>query len=215
MGIKDKLNYYASFKDSDVFQPGQFNPGLFDTNKKKVKMLYPHSCSPMVMLNGPAAEQISGIIGQMNDGDLSTGVVVSIDPLLVACYSDDFDAVALMCYPTELGLKLGWTTGTRLLTVNGFNGRGLVKKNKDLDLGPRCNNKYKTFGPLIAELYTDNTERVARKKSEIPEEMWQYTQELGKRYMAAHPGMARNGCSSRFDDARPIEKLNLKCKLDF
>lgn len=215
MGIKERLNYYASFKDSDVFQPGRFNPGLFDINKKKVKNLYPYSGSPIVVLNGPAAEQTAGIIRQMNDGDLSTGVVMSVDPLLVACYSDDFDAVVLYCYPAELGARLGWSVGTRLLTVNWYNGYGLVKKNKDLDVGPCCNNKYKSVGPLVVDLYTDNAERVARKKSEIPEEMWQYTEELGRRYMAAHPGVARNGCGPRFKDAQPIGNLKLKCKLDF
>ena len=139
MGIADKLNYYASFKDSDVFQPGRFNPGMFDTNKKKVKKLYPRSCSPLVAFNGPAAEQLNGIIRQMNDGDLSTGVVMSVDPLLVACYSDDFDAVVMYCYPTELGVKMGWSVGTRLLTVNWYDGLGKIKKNKDLDRGPHCN----------------------------------------------------------------------------
>ena len=215
MGIKDTLNYYASFKDTDIFQPGKFNPGLFDTNKKKVKQFYPRSCSLGVMLNGPQAEQINGIIRQMNDGDLSTGVVMSTNPLLVACYSEDFDAVALYCYPTELGTKLGWSVGTRLLTVNWYNGYGLTKKNKDLDYGSRYNKKYKTVGPLIAELYTDNIERINRKKSEIPEEMWQYTEELGKQYMKNHPGVARNGCGPRFRDAIPIDKLKMKCKLDF
>lgn len=212
MGISERLNYYASFKDADVFQPGKFNPGLFETNRKKVKSLYPYAYKLNVLFNGPTAEQIGGLVRQMNDGDLSTGVVVSADPLLVACYSDDFDAVALYCYPTELGSKLGWQVGTRLLTVNWFDGYGMVKKNKDLDYGPHYDTKFKSFGPLIAELYTDNAERVARKKSEIPEEMWLYTEELGKRYMAAHPGVARNGCGPRFKDAKPIEKLKLKYK---
>lgn len=215
MGIMDKLNYYASFKDTDIFQPGQFNPGLFDVNRKKVKKLYPYSTSLNVMLNGPAAERIDGIIKQMNDGDLSTGIVMSMEPLLVACFSQDFDAVALYCYPTELGTKMGWSAGRRLLTVNWYDGYGKMKKNKDIDRGPRSNDKFKTFGPLVAELYTDNSERIARKKSEIPEEMWQYTEALGRQYMAAHPGVAREGCGPRFKDARPIEQLKLKCKLDF
>lgn len=209
-----KLNPYASFKDSDVFKPGAFNPGLFDTNKQKVKKLYPHAFSLAVTLNGPAAENYPGIAKQMHDGDLSTGVVVSENPLLVACYSEDFDAVALLCYPTALGEKMGWKLGSCLLTVNGYNGYGIMRKNKDLDVGPRGSTKYKTFGPLVADLYTDNMERLARKKREIPQAMWQHTAELGLRYMAAHPGMARSGCGKRFDDAMPIEKLNLNCKLD-
>lgn len=214
MGIMDKLNYYASFKDSDVFQPGQFNPGLFEASKKKVKQLYPHAFSPLVLLNGPQAEQWGGFVSQMNDGDLSTGVVVSAEPLLVACYSYEFDAVALYCYPAELGAQMGWSVGTRLLTVNAYDGYGKMKRNKDLDCGPRSNTKFKTFGPLVADLYTDNAERVARKKAEIPEELWEYTAALGRKYMADHPGVARNGCGPRFKDAQPIEQLKLKCKLD-
>lgn len=214
MGIRDRLNYYASFKDTDVFQPGRFNPGLFETNRKKVKALYPRSCSLNVDMNGPSAEKMSGIIVQMNDGDLSTGVVMSIDPLLVACYSPDFDAVALYCFPTELGIKMGWSTGKRLLTVNGYDGYGVIKKLKDLDISPNCKSKLKSFGPLIAELYTDNAERVARKKAEIPEEMWLRTENLGRQYMNMHPGVARNGCGPRFKEARPIEKLKMKCKVE-
>lgn len=136
MGVIDKLNHFASFKDTDIFQPGQFNPGLFDVNRKKVKKLYPYSTSLNVMLNGPAAERIDGIIKQMNDGDLSTGIVMSMEPLLVACFSQDFDAVALYCYPTELGTKMGWSAGRRLLTVNWYDGYGKMKKNKDIDRGP-------------------------------------------------------------------------------
>lgn len=215
MGLIEKFKYYSSFKDTDIFQPGDFNPGLFKTNKKKVVKLYPHSRSLWVLFNGPISEQVNGISHQMNDGDLSTGVVVSADSLLVACYSEDFDAVALLCYPVELGAKMGWRVGTRLLTVNGYNGYGIMKQNWDLDPGFYCNQKFKTFGPLVVELYTDNIVRVERKKSEIPERMWQKTEELGKKYMQDHPGMARDGCRSRFDDARPISQLKLKCDLNF
>lgn len=215
MGLIEKLKYYSSFKDTDIFQPGDFNPGLFTINKKKVRKLYPHASSLWVMFNGPIAERVNGISHQMNDGDLSTGVVVSADPLLVACYSPEFDAVAMLCYPVELGTKMGWTVGTRLLTVNGYNGYGLMKQNWDLDRGFYGSDRFKTFGPLVVDLYTDNIERVERKKSEIPERIWQHTEELGKKYMQDHPGMARDGCRSRFDDARPIDRLKLKCDLDF
>ena len=30
-----------------------------------------------------------------------------------------------------------------------------------------------------------------------------------------HPGVARNGCGPRFKDAIPVDKLKMKCKLDF
>lgn len=41
MGLMNKLNYYSSFKDTDVFKPGEFNPGLFKVKKGIVKKLRP------------------------------------------------------------------------------------------------------------------------------------------------------------------------------
>lgn len=153
---------------------------------------------------------------QMNDGDIQTAVVVSQDPLLVACRSEDMDAVVLQCYPAALGQARGWKLGTRLLICCTYNGYGPLRKNKDIDPGPHANPKFKSFGPVIADLYAADTAYLERKKSEIPEVMWQMTWDMGKAYMEAHPGMARNGLALSFRDAEPIEKIrfNPKAVLD-
>ena len=44
--------------------------------------------------------------------------------------------------------------------------------------------------------------------------MWQITWKMGKDYMAAHPGMARNGLALSFRDAEPIEKIRFNPKAD-
>lgn len=152
----------------------------------------------------------------MNDGDIQTAVVVSIDPLLVACYTEDFDAVILQYYPTELGKKHGWDLHKRLITVNTYNGLGAVRKNKDIYPGQDAKGRYKSFGPLIADLFTDNTERLERKKREIPEEYWQRTLYLGNEYMRKHPKIARNGLGFAFKDSQNIDniKFHKKIKLD-
>ena len=41
MGIKESPECNPSYKDSDVYRPGAFNPGLFELNKKELKALRP------------------------------------------------------------------------------------------------------------------------------------------------------------------------------
>ena len=214
MGLKDALNH-VPFPDQEVFTPGRFNPGLFKLNKEKLKALRPQVFG-LAAMNNHKLDTVPQIDVQMNDGDLQPAVVLSIDPLLVACYNDEFDAVVLLWFPTEVGRARGWQPGTRLLTVNAYNGYGLLRSNKDLDKGPHCRTKFKSVGPLVADLYTDDTERLERKKSQIPEDWWAYTTRLGTEYRAAHPGMARDGLGFRFKDAVQITaiKVHPKARLD-
>ena len=90
-----------------------------------------------------------------------------------------------------------------------------MKANKDLDCGPRNCGKFKAYAPVIADLYTDNTERLERKKREIPQELWDYTAALGRQYLLNHPGIARDGLGYPYADAMPIEtiKFNSKAQL--
>lgn len=216
MGIMDKLNYYSQFKKENVYKRGAFNPGLFDLDKKKLKNLRPQIFNPLATTFGNRFNTASYISVQLNDGDIQTAVVVSTDPLLVACYTDDMDAVALQCYPTELGKKKGWTIGTRLIITCTYNGFGPVRRNKDLFEGPNSKKKFKSFGPIIADLYATDMEYVERKKREIPDDIWEKTFELGNEYMVKNPGMARNGLDLCFKDAKKISdiKFNPKIKLD-
>lgn len=214
MGIKERLNYYAQFKDEDVFRPGGFNPGLFALSKERVKKLRPGLFGLAHLVAGGSVDTWQQMDAQMNDGDIQPAVVVAEKPLLVACYTEDFDAVVLLCFPERLGEQLVWHEGTRLLVVNGYNGLGALKRNKDLFPGPRGGScKYKSVGPIVADLYTDNWERLERKKREIPEEWWAHTAALGRQYVQDHPGMARNGLGNRFADAVPLEKIKFDPKL--
>ena len=82
-----------------------------------------------------------------------------------------------------------------------------AKANKDIDMGPYAGTNYKAVCPVVADLYTDNLERLERKKSEIPEGMWKRTAALAEQYMAQHPGMARNGLDVGFKDAVEISNI--------
>lgn len=212
MGIKETIQRNASYKDSDVYRLGAYNPGLFDLNKKKLKALRPQIFG--LRLGQKNIDTWQNIYSQLNSGDIQPALVLSTAPLLVACYSDDMDAVAMLCFPEELGRKMGWTVGRQLIVVAAYN-TPIMKANKDLDCGPRNCGKFKAYAPVIADLYTDNTERLERKKREIPQELWDYTAALGRQYLLNHPGIARDGLGYPYADAMPIEtiKFNSKAQL--
>ena len=212
MGLMDKLNSYAKYTDQDVYRPGQFNPGLFALDKARVKKLRPRLFGLAVMVMG-SSDTWQRMDVLMNDGDLQPAVVVSLAPLLVACYTDEFDAVTMYCFPEELAVARGWGLHTRLLAVTGYNGMGTVRRSKDIDPGRGGNSKYRSVGSIVADLYTAKTERLARKKGEIPEAAWQYTIRLAEQYMADHPGMARDGLGWHFKDAVPIDSIRVSSKV--
>lgn len=211
MGIIEAMKRNASYKDSDIYRPGTFNPGLFALDKKKLKALRPQIFG--LRLGQKSNDTWQAVYSQLNDGDIQPGLVMSASPLLVACYSDDMDAIAMQCYPEELGRKLGWSVGTRLIVVASYN-RPMQKGNRDLDCGPRNCGKFKAYGPIVADLYTDNTERLERKKGEIPQEKWDYVEALARQYLANHPGMARDGLGYPYADAVPVESIRFNKNID-
>lgn len=212
MRIIENMKRNASYKDSDVYRPGAFNPGLFELNKKKLKALRPQIFG--LRLGQKNIDTWQNVYTQLNDGDIQPALVMSTKPLLVACYTDDMDAIAMLCFPEELGRKMGWTAGSKLIVTAAYN-TPFMKANKDLDCGPHNCEKFKAYAPIIADLYTDNTDRLERKKREIPQEKWAYVEALARQYMANHPNMARNGLGYPYADAMPIEEIKFNSRIKF
>ncbi len=101
-------------------------------------------------------------------GDTREAIVVTTDPLVVAAYSDDHDAVALLRYPDHLAAEHDLEVSSRLLTVNTF----LRPRASDLVFGPAATDSWGDFVPLIAEFFCEDTDKIARRKREISESDW-------------------------------------------
>ncbi len=189
------------------------NPGLFSLNKQKLKALRPQLFGLQTLLTGSSVDNPGAVEAMLNDGDIQPAVVVSASPLLVACYSDELDAVVLLCFPDGLAKKYDLKAGSRLLTVNSYTDAFATR---DIERGPGCSGRWKAFGPIVADFYTDDTARLAAQKQQITEEQWAYVEQLGRKYMAARPGMARNGLAYRFRNPEPVDRIkwNAKISLD-
>lgn len=192
-----------------------YNPGRFRLDRHKLKKLRPDIFSFKQFMCSEK-DSPSFIQPHMEQGDIQPAVVVSTDPLLVACYTNSMDAVVLMCLPTMYGVYRGYEIGTRLICVNVYDFLNKGRKNNDIIEGPRSVHQHSLFGPIIADLFTDDVKRLEDVKALIPNEMWEYVEALGNQYMAVRPGMARNGLGNRFYDSVPIESIqfNPKLKLD-
>jgi len=130
------------------------------------------------------------IIEHMMHGDSRAAIVVSVDPLLVAAYTDELDCVALLHFASD-SVTQRLEIGSRLLTVNTYaTGEHF---SPDLVVGPRQLGRWARFHPIIADFICADREQVERRKQEIDEQEWERTIRLGKQYLTDHPGRSRDG----------------------
>jgi hypothetical protein len=129
-------------------------------------------------------------------GDSRAALVISIDPLLVAAYTDELDCVAILQFSDRLVRKYSLKIGVRLLTVNLYRWPG-GDFARDLENGPASYHRYYNFIPFIAEFLSDDLEKIEARKANISESEWERTKYLADRYII------KNG-RARVRDGRPL-----------
>ncbi|MDD7794185.1 hypothetical protein [Clostridium sp. 'White wine YQ'] len=129
-------------------------------------------------------------------------IVVSLNPLLIAAYSEDLDCVAILSYPRSLIKEYKLTISTRLLTLNTYKTGN--RYDEDIIPGENPMGLWVGFTPNIAEFLSDDTEAINIKKKSIPEDYWGRVFELGLKYVDTYPSVNRVGA--------PLlsEKINIK-----
>lgn len=128
------------------------------------------------------------------NGDSRAAVVLSVQPLLVAAYSSDFDAVVVLSFerrPSDTYVQVG----SRLLTVNTYS-RGTATA-RDILEGPYSSHQWANFHPVIADFVAADLARVERRKATIREPEWQRTWLLGQEQLIKRPGLVRDGSPHR------------------
>jgi hypothetical protein len=179
------------------------DPGLVILSQEKLRrlepQLFPRSfwklLNAIPYVRERTAWWLLRIKEHLNNGDSRAAVVVHLDPLIVAAYTDELDCVALLDFPDEFAQEYQLHVGSRLLTVNLYQRRdkGIAP---DLMPGERDHRRYGNFSPLIAEFLSDDNERIAHRKAQISEEEWQRAERMG------HEALRRSGGASR--DGSPL-----------
>jgi hypothetical protein len=174
------------------------DPGLVRLSHARLKCLCPESYAigfdPIAWFDrllGERACRIFLVKDQLVHGDSRAAVVMSVSPLVVAAYSEELDSIAMLRFPDEWVRELDLRVGSRLLTVNRYVSEGGLAR--DLEYGPLSRRLYTNFYPLVADLMSDDTERLRLRKAEISEDEWARTWVLGWRYLERHGTRARDG----------------------
>jgi hypothetical protein len=131
-------------------------------------------------------------------GDSRAAVVISVNPLLIAAYTDEIDCIAMLRFDEGFVNSYRLTEGARLLTVNTYT-YSADGAEPDLTPGPGQSGRYGNFAPYIAEFLTEDDQRVRQRKAEIVEGEWQKAEELGREYLSKRGTKARDG--------RPLRSL--------
>lgn len=118
-------------------------------------------------------------------------IVVSLNPFLVAAYSDDLDCVAILAFPKDLINDYKLTIGSKLLSLNTYkNGN---EYDNDIMPGENPKGLWVGFTPNIADFLSEDIEVIERKKMDIPDEYWGRGYELGLKYINNFPDVQRSG----------------------
>lgn len=188
-----------------------YDPGRVELSGLKLARLHPERLVPVrkgsTQLTFPSQFHpwIQGFARRLWVGDSRAAVVVSVEPLLVAAYTDELDCVALLRFPAELAAEYGLEVGSRLLTVNGYLYGETVAP--DLHEGPAAHHQYVNFIPLIADFLSEAVPRIEFRKAEISEAEWSRARELGEAYLARPEVRVRDGrpLYSWFPALLPVE----------
>jgi hypothetical protein len=134
-------------------------------------------------------------------GDSRAAVVISTDPLLVASYCDDSDAVCVLGFePNEVGGRQ-FEVGDRLLTVLiSFVVEGSAQPGDiaaDLIQGHGAKPNYVNFWPLIADFLSDDAADIEQRKANIAASEYARCQSFGEVHLRRLPGQVRDGRPDR------------------
>lgn len=159
------------------------DPGEVELSLPKLRALDPElfadrtfTCGPTCDVDHPSVEMRERLAEHLMHGDSRAALVVSVAPLVVAAYSSDLDAVALLRFPTSLVSEYGLTVGSRLLTVNLYadvRGARTGEPFYAVDLVPGPDRTgWSNFAPLIADFLSEDRGRIEARKRAISEDEW-------------------------------------------
>jgi hypothetical protein len=164
---------------------GASHPGELSLSREKLALFYPELAD-----GDPAGERFLHVLtDHLYSGDTRAAVVVALQPLRIAAYSDELDCVLLLGFDGAVADTLvphyRLVLGSRLVTTNWYAPRMHVAP--DAWEGPRSSGKFGTFWPLVADFLSDDVARLAELREGIDEGEWQRAFTLGSRMARLRP----------------------------
>lgn len=137
------------------------------------------------------ANELQAIAEFAQYGDSQPAIVASVEPLLIAVFADEMDAVAMVKLPSELVDEHNLKVGDRILSVNVYNDR--AEFDSDLIVGKDYLDRWSGFIPTIVEFISKEEQKIEERKKQISEVYWQRAEVLAKEYLELKPNVYREG----------------------
>ena len=135
--------------------------------------------------------QIDYVTRALCYGDTQPAVVVSTQPLLIAAYSDEMDAVVMLKFPAEFVEKYNLSVGDRLTTSNVyFEGNECAS---DISVGENYSRQYTDFMPIIQLFLGKNDDKIRAKTELFGEVIWNMVKDKANDYISLRPDLCRDG----------------------
>lgn len=172
-----------------------YNPGYYKISNQKVKEII-----TILKLDKEDVKKIKGNLKKTKQtlklGDMQPARVISTKPLLVSCYSDEFDGVLIYEYPDELVNKYQLKENMTLVSLNSYWPKDFFDIEADIIQGEKCSRQYRDvicFIPLF--LCHEKQEEECREATVelFDDAVWNRLDELTKEYLNKFPNQYRQG----------------------
>ncbi len=170
-----------------------YNPGKFKLSKRKLKQII-----EIMNYNQEDVKKIKknlkGIKTTLKSGDMQMAKVISLNPFVIAIYTDEFDAVLMLKFPEKLlNYYFDLKENTRLVSVNSYWPKEAFSIENDIIPGKNCSNDWRDVIPFIPLFLTDEEAKCEGYPNIFPIEHWEYFDQLINEYLNQKPNQYRDG----------------------
>jgi len=178
-----KSNYKNVHKESYATSPGKLH--IDEEKWNDIKKFFNLSLSNKIRLN----RNKNQIAGHIQFGDTNPAIVVSINPLLIAPYSEDMDAVVILKFPDKYTEKYNLQIKDKLITVNQYWTFGDIRN--DIFVGENYQGDFKDFFPIIGDFISSEINIINTHKEYMSKNLWLYVENLSFNYIKEHKNLLR------------------------
>lgn len=181
--------------DDIEFESLEYNPGGFKLSKKKLLAIYK-------ILNFGKIEakmvkkNMKCIKETLLKGDTQPAKIISCDPLLIATYSDEFDAVLILMFPVEFVERYQLFDSQRMISVNSYKPKQIFDCEPDIIPGKFSSNRFRDIIPFIPLFLSEEEFKCERMTKIHPDFLWDRFEYLITEYMEKKPNQYRDGFKS-------------------
>lgn len=134
---------------------------------------------------------------QFASGLLEPAKVVSLNPFVISCYTEQLDCVKLLRFPAVLASKYNLQVGDRLTTSNVFPS-GIYDYDESLIIGPNSYGGFYDFKPRVSLFFAKSKRFCDFQVKMIEPSKWQRLDQLTEEYVKEKPDVVGNGLNFAF-----------------